>query len=169
MQTGPAGVSDAIAELYRRHHLALLRLAVLLCGDQHLGERIVSDAFAALRDRWSAPADDAAAMRYLRISVVNGVRARQRHPTIARRFLPAAEPEDRSAADYATLIAEEHREVIAALRPLRPRQREVLVLRYWSELSESDIAVTLGISPRSVNSAGSRGLNALERQLRGSS
>ena len=56
-------------------------------------------------------------------------------------------------------------EVLSALRMLPPRQREVLVLRYWSDLSERQIATTLGISEGSVKSAASRGLDRLERLL----
>jgi len=68
-------------------------------------------------------------------------------------------------ADDAVMLAEEHREVMAALRRLPRRQREVLVLRYWSELSEVQIAQTLGISAGAVKSTASRGLDALERLI----
>ena len=67
--------------------------------------------------------------------------------------------------DDAALVAEEHREVLAAMAGLAPRQREVLVLRYWSDLSEADIAETLGLSRGAVKSTASRALDALERAL----
>ena len=63
------------------------------------------------------------------------------------------------------LLAEEHREVLAALHRLPRRQREVLVLRYWSDLSEAQIALTLGISRGAVKSSASRGLDALEHLI----
>ena len=63
------------------------------------------------------------------------------------------------------MLAEEHRAVIAALHMLAPRQREVLVLRYWSHLSESEIARTLEISQGTVKSTASRALVALEKAL----
>ena len=63
------------------------------------------------------------------------------------------------------MLAEEHREVIAALHGLAPRQREVLVLRYWSNLSEAEIAAALQISQGTVKSTASRALVALERAM----
>ena len=62
-------------------------------------------------------------------------------------------------------MAEEHRELLAAVKALAPRQREVLVLRYWSGLSEAEIAQALGISPGTVKSTASRALDVLERIL----
>lgn len=63
------------------------------------------------------------------------------------------------------MLAEEHREVIVALHTLAPRQREVLVLRYWSDLSEAEIARTLDISRGTVKSTASRALVALEKAM----
>ena len=63
------------------------------------------------------------------------------------------------------MLAEEHREVIEALQRLAPRQREVLVLRYWSDLSEAEIAETLSISRGTVKSTASRALVALEKAM----
>ena len=63
------------------------------------------------------------------------------------------------------MLAEEHREVIVALHALAPRQREVLVLRYWSNLSEAEIAAALGISQGTVKSTASRALAALEKAM----
>ena len=65
------------------------------------------------------------------------------------------------------MLAEEHREVIEALHELAPRQREVLVLRYWSNLSEAEIARTLDISQGTVKSTASRALVALEKAMHG--
>ena len=67
------------------------------------------------------------------------------------------------------MLAEEHREVITALHQLAPRQREVLVLRYWSNLSEAEIARTLDISQGTVKSTASRALAALEKAMQKSS
>ena len=65
----------------------------------------------------------------------------------------------------AVLLGDEHRAVVEALRGLPRRQREVLVLRYWSDLSEAEIAAALGISRGTVKSSASRALSALEKQL----
>jgi RNA polymerase sigma factor (sigma-70 family) len=63
------------------------------------------------------------------------------------------------------LLAEAHQEVINALQRLTRRQREVLVLRYWSDLTEAQIADTLGVSRGTVKSTASRALDALGRHL----
>jgi RNA polymerase sigma-70 factor (sigma-E family) len=163
------GVSDhatALSTLYRTHRLALLRLAAFLTDDRSLAEDLVQDAFAVLHERWSTLADPAAAAGYLRSTVVNGARtAGRRRSRALRRFVPP-DPAVLPAADFAVLLAEEHREVIVALRRLSRRQREVLVLRYWCELSEAEIAQTLCVSTGTVKATASRALDALERRLK---
>ena len=143
-----------ITGLYAAHRLPLVRLAVLLVDDVASAEDVVQDAFAALA--------------YLRVSVVNTARSALRRRRTARAYSPPhdvtpASPEDRA------VLAEEHREVIDALHRLAPRQREVLVLRYWSNLSEAEIAQTLDISRGTVKSTASRALVALEKSMRTSS
>ncbi|MEA5365461.1 sigma-70 family RNA polymerase sigma factor [Amycolatopsis sp., V23-08] len=126
-----------LAEPFRAHRPGLVRLAVLLLGDRGLAEDVVQDAFVALFKRW--PLDDpAGAGGYLRVSVVNGARSAE------------------------ALLDEEHREVIAAVRQLPRRQRDVLVLRYWSGLSEAEIADTLGVSRSTVKTCASRALAKLK-------
>lgn len=151
--------------LYLTQRLALVRLAVLLVDDLPSAEDVVQDAFAALHTRWAQLRDPHAAAGYLRTSVVNGARSTLRRRRTARGYVPPPELAE-PGADDAVLLAEEHREVLAALRRLPRRQREVLVLRYWSDLSEVQIAQTLGISTGAVKSAASRGLDALERLIR---
>ena len=125
----------------------------------------MQDAFLALQRRWHA-VDPAAAAGYLRTSVVNGVRTLYRRRRVARRHLHAAGPEDDApSADLAVLLTEEQREVVAALRTLPRRQREVLVLRYWSELSEQEIADTLRVSAGTVKSTAHRALALLRGYL----
>jgi RNA polymerase sigma-70 factor (sigma-E family) len=156
---------DALIDLYRAQRLPLLRLAVLLTDDPGTAEDVVQDAFVALHRRWHA-VDPAAAAGYLRTSVVNGVRSLYRRRGVARRHLHAVGPQDDApSADLAVLLGEEHREVVTALRTLPRRQREVLVLRYWSELSEAEIAVALGIARGTVKSSASRGLASLQKRL----
>jgi RNA polymerase sigma-70 factor (sigma-E family) len=154
----------ALIDLYRVQRLPLLRLAVLLTDDAGTAEDVVQDAFLALQRRWHA-VDPAAAAGYLRTSVVNGVRTLYRRRSVARRHLHVAGPEDVPSADLAVLLTEDQREVVEALRTLPRRQREVLVLRYWSELSEAEIAAALGIARGTVKSSASRGLAALQKQL----
>jgi RNA polymerase sigma-70 factor (sigma-E family) len=153
-----------LVRLYRSHRLSLLRLAVLLTDDPGAAEDVVQDAFLALQRRWHA-VDPAAAAGYLRTSVVNGTRTLHRRRGVARRHLKSLELEDAPPADLALLLTEEHRQVVDALRTLPRRQREVLVLRYWSELSEAEIAAALGIARGTVKSSASRGLAALQQHL----
>ncbi|MCF6379765.1 SigE family RNA polymerase sigma factor [Nocardioides KLBMP 9356] len=151
-----------ITELYAAHRLSLVRLAVLLVDDIASAEDVVQDAFAALARRPGAIKDPSKALAYLRVSVVNASRSALRRRRTARAYspphaLPPPTPEDTA------VLAEEHREVFVALHALAPRQREVLVLRYWSNLSEAEIAAALGISQGTVKSTASRALAALEK------
>jgi RNA polymerase sigma-70 factor (sigma-E family) len=166
---GPAEVAAlnvAIAALYRSHRLSLLRLAAFLVDDRAIAEELVQDAFAALYQRWESLAGKSAAPSYLRATVVNGARSAQHRRGIVRRHLRDAGPDALPPADFAVLLAEEHREVVAALRRLPRRQREVLVLRYWANLGDAEIAEILGISPGTVKSTASRALDALENTLK---
>ena len=160
--------ADAAVELlFRTERLHLVRLARLLVDDRETAEDIVQDAFAALHRRWPTLSSPDAAAGYLRTSVVNGSRSALRR----RRTVRTNQRADRhamvvEAADRPVLIAAEHREVVGALLQLPRRQREVIVLRYWAELSEAEIARTLGISAGAVKSSASRGRDALAAVLR---
>ncbi len=157
---------DPVA-LFAAHRLSLVRLAVLLVDDLGTAEDLVQDAFVGFVGR-SRPLDDPdRALAYLRTAVVNNARSALRRRRTARAYVAPrdVEPDD---PDHRIILAEEHREVLAALGRLAPRQREVLVLRYWSGLSEADIADALGISRGAVKSTASRALDALESVMEGS-
>jgi RNA polymerase sigma-70 factor (sigma-E family) len=157
-----------IAQLYATQRLALVRLATLLVDDVPSAEDVVQDAFMALHRRQHTLRSPEAAAGYLRTSVVNGCRSALRRRRVRRRhpdaeLLPTGATE--SAADDRLLATEEQERVLAAVRTLPRRQREVLVLRYWADLSEADIAKTLGIAVGTVKSNASRGLARLEQLL----
>jgi RNA polymerase sigma-70 factor (sigma-E family) len=159
-----------VERLFRTHRLPMVRLAVLLVDDRGTAEDVVQEAFAALHRRWRNLSGDDAAIGYLRASVVNGARSvLRRRRTVRRHPQPSEESLTVAAADSPLLLAEEHREVLAALRRLPPRQREVIVLRYWADLGEAQIAQTLGISLGSVKSSASRGRDAIAAILGGTS
>lgn len=168
-RTGPGdpGPSDPwLVELFREHHHGLVQLAALLVDDRGTAEEIVQDAFVstALRRGRGLALDDPLA--YLRRAVANGARSALRRRGVRRRHLRSVEPPPTApGADHDVLAAAEHEPVLAALRTLSDRQREVLVLRYWSELSEVEIADALGISPGSVKTHAHRGLAELTRIL----
>ena len=155
---------DQLAELYAAHRLGLVRLAVLLVDDLASAEDVVQDAFTAFAARGDRLREPAAALGYLRVSVVNGSRSALRRRRTARGYTPPHEVEPDGPAARAVL-SEEHREVLAALAQLPERQREVLVLRYWSGLDEAEIAAALGIARGTVKSTASRALAALEKIL----
>jgi RNA polymerase sigma-70 factor (sigma-E family) len=154
-----------IPSLYEQHWRALVRLAVLLVDDVASAEDVVQDAFIGLHRRSGELRDPNAALAYVRAAVVNLSRSVIRRRQTARRHLRVAEPEATPAADHDVLLREEHRGALDAVRSLPRRQREILVLRYWSGLSEREIAETLGISAGSVKSSASRGMATLQRIL----
>jgi RNA polymerase sigma-70 factor (sigma-E family) len=164
--SAPAADVDVHA-LYTAHWRYLVRLAALLVDDVASAEDVVQDAFVALHRRSGSLRDPEAALAYLRASVVNLARSVLRRRQVARKHLKVAEPEATAAADHDVLVRDEHRAALAAVRALPRHQREVLVLRYWSGLSEREIAQTLGISAGSVKSAASRGMATLHRVLGG--
>lgn len=150
--------------LYANQWHSMVRLAILLVDDRSAAEDVVQDAFVAVYRR--PPRDNAAAVAYLRTTVLNGARGVLRRRGVARRSLPGlySRPPDDGPDDLLD-AAGDQRDVIEALRALPNRQREVLVLRYWLQLSEAEIARTLGVSPGTVKSTASRGLDALESAL----
>ena len=152
------------AELYAAHRVGLVRLAVLLVDELGAAEDVVQDAFAAFATRAGAMRDPGAALGYLRVSVVNGCRSALRRRRTARAYVPPHDVEP-DGPDARAVLSEEHREVLAALDQLPPRRREVVVLRYWSGMSEAEIASALGISRGTVKSTASRALTALEKIL----
>ncbi|NHN56752.1 SigE family RNA polymerase sigma factor [Calidifontibacter sp. DB0510] len=154
-----------LAELYREHQLPMVRLARLLVDDLASAEDVVQDAFLGLHRNAGGLRDPQAALGYLRRSVINNARSALRHRRTVRAHLKVAEPDLGPPADAPVLLAEEHSQVLQAVRALPPRQREVLVLRYWSELTEAQIADALGIRPGTVKSQASRALDALARVL----
>jgi RNA polymerase sigma-70 factor (sigma-E family) len=166
----PADLGEpGIDELYAHRRLPLVRLALLLVDDLPTAEDVVQDVFAALYRRHGerlTGLDNPDA--YLRTSVVNTSRSVLRRRRTVRAHVPEREGHAPSAEEP-VLLREEHGEVIAALHRLTRRQREVLVLRYWSHLSEAQIADTLGLSRGAVKSTASRALAALRRELEASS
>jgi RNA polymerase sigma-70 factor (sigma-E family) len=158
-----------LESLYATHWTRLVRLAVLLVDDVGLAEDVVQDAFIGLHRHQANLRSTATAAGYLRTSVVNGARTQLRRRVLSRRHL--ATLADRAVtvagADAEVILTEQNQELMAQLRRLPRRQREVLVLRYWAHLTEAEIAETLGISVGTVKSSASRGLDALEATLGG--
>lgn len=161
---GVAREATTLEGLYHAHRLALVRLAVLLVDDVATAEDCVQDAFAALHERWSRLHDVNRALGYLRTSVVNNARSVLRRRRTARLAAIPVDP-DQPSPESTAVLNDEHRAVLAALTQLAPRQREVVVLRYWADMSEAEIAETLSISRGAVKSTASRALDVLEKIL----
>jgi RNA polymerase sigma-70 factor (sigma-E family) len=159
-----APAAAQVTALYQAHVTGLVRLAMLMLGDQSSAEDVVQDAFLGLYRRWDALHDQDRAVAYARSSVLNGCRDVLRRRS---RKIPAALLEPNVAsAEAGVLLAEEHREVIAALRRLPNRQREAVVLRHCLGLPEDEVAQAMNVSKGTVKSASHRGLAALARILK---
>jgi RNA polymerase sigma-70 factor (sigma-E family) len=159
----PASIAHDLEGVYRQHYRSLVRLASLLVDDVGRCEEIVQDAFVNVWRRGPAVRADARLPAYLRSAVLNGARSHLRRRQVARRHLEAVHDPGAGAED-AGLAGDEHL-VLAALRGLPRRQREVLVLRYYLDLPEVEIADTLGIAPGSVKTHAHRGLATLATEL----
>jgi RNA polymerase sigma-70 factor (sigma-E family) len=155
---------EAVTQLYAAQYRALVRLATLLLRDVGAAEEVVQDSFIAMHGSWRRLRDPDRALAYLRQSVVNRSRSALRHRTVVQRHAPAPMP-DHASAEHGALEALEREDLIRALHLLPRRQREVLVLRYYIDLSEAQIADTIGISRGAVKSHASRGMAALRLSL----
>ena len=160
----PQAAPRTLADLYRDHRMRMVRLASLLVDDPLTAEDVVQEAFTGLHRHWSGLRDEAAAVAYLRTAVVNGSRSVLRRRRTARDYVPPHQVNARSAESLAMLSAE-HQAVVDALGTLPPRQREVLVLRYYGGLSESEIADATGISRGTVKSTASRAMDTVARVM----
>jgi RNA polymerase sigma-70 factor (sigma-E family) len=160
----PRSADEAVRLLYGTHWHQLVRLATLLTRDASVAEELVQDAFVSLHRRWSSLADPAAAHGYLRTTVVNNARSALRHRGVEERYRQPGPPEP-SGPEERAVQATEDAQVMAALRSLSRRQQEVLVLRYYADLSEQEIAGTLGMSRGAVKSHAHRGIAALREAL----
>jgi RNA polymerase sigma-70 factor (sigma-E family) len=153
-----------VTALFQAHAPGLVRLAMLMLGEQPAAEDVVQDAFLGLYRRWGSLADPGRALSYVRSSVLNGCRDALRKS--ARRHRIELIEQSTASAEASVLLAEEHREVLRALRRLPGRQREAVVLRYCLELPEAEAADAMNVSRGTVKSAASRGRAALGRILK---
>jgi RNA polymerase sigma-70 factor (sigma-E family) len=159
-----AGDRDTIvSQLFIGHHRRLVGLASLLVDDRRTAEDVVQEAFAGLYRRWRHVRDADAAVRFLNKSVVNGgrdvLRRRRRSSTADLRLVPRSELLE--SAEHTVVERHEADQLWAAITALPMRQRQVLVLRYYLDQSEDEIADTLGVSRGSVKKHASRGIAAL--------
>lgn len=150
----PANETAAFTAVYEARYAHLLRLARLV-GDSGRGEEIVQDAFVQLYRRWARVEQP---VPWLRAAVISGCRSAGRRRAVARRHdttsLDDVQPDDGDALA-----------VRDALRTLTPRQRAAVVLRYFDDLPEREIAAALGCRPGTVKSLLARALPRLREAL----
>lgn len=158
----------AVEELYAAHYLSLVRLSVLLVWDVETVVEVVQDSFVAMHGKWRGLRDPDKGLAYLRQTVVNRSRSVLRHRAVQARHVPPVS-RDQPGADEDNDARERRNQVLDAMRDLPDREREVLALRYYLDMSEAEIADTLGISRGAVKSHASRGVSALRHLLKDAS
>jgi RNA polymerase sigma-70 factor (sigma-E family) len=155
----------AVTDLFRQHHLELVRLALVMVGDLATAEDVVQDAFERLYHGWSGLREPSNALAYARSSVINGCRSVMRRSAVARKHAPELAGTSGTATAGTGSAGDDHADLAVALRLLPRRQREVLVLRYYLDLDVAEIAGILRIAPSAVRSTCARGLAKLARAL----
>jgi RNA polymerase sigma-70 factor (sigma-E family) len=154
----------AVTELYSLHYGTLVRLAVLLVRDVPTAEDVVQDSFVAMHDGWQRLRDAESALAYLRQAVLNRSRSVLRHRAVVEKYPEKPSP-DMPSAEHGALVQLERSAVIATLRKLPGRQREAIVLRYYADFSEAEVAAAMGISCGAVKSHTARAMAALRADL----
>jgi RNA polymerase sigma factor (sigma-70 family) len=152
----PADAGRAAEELFRSSYVPMVRLARFLVGRTDVAEELVQDAFVRVAPKLGAIE---APRAYLRVAVVNACRSWQRKQGRERSAISVL------ADDREPVVSERPCELTDALARLRGRQRVAIVLRYWDDLPEAEIADLLGCRPGTVKSLLSRGLAALREEL----
>ena len=152
------------AALYAAHYQSLVGIAVVMLRDVATAEEVVQDSFVAMHANWRRLRDSGKALSYLRQCVVNKSRSVLRHRIIVDRHALQPLP-DMPSAEQGAMALLERSEVVAALHGLSARQREALVLRYYAEFSEAQIASAMGISRGAVKSHTARAISALRDVL----
>ncbi|RCH65310.1 SigE family RNA polymerase sigma factor [Streptomyces sp. SDr-06] len=151
---------DHLTETYRAHYRSLLGLAALLLDDTASCEDVVQEAFIRVHSARSRVREPEKTLAYLRQTVVNLSRSALRRRILGLKLLSKPMP-DMASAEEGAYDQLERDALIKAMRGLQRRQREVLVLRYFADMTEAQVAETLGISLGSVKAYGSRGIAAL--------
>jgi len=155
----------AVTELYSLHYQRLVRLAALLVRDVPTAEDVVQDSFVAMHDGWQRLRDAESALAYLRQAVLNRSRSVLRHRAVVAKHPEKPSP-DMPSAEHGALVQLERSAVAATLRKLPGRQREAIVLRYYADFSEAEVAAAMGISCGAVKSHTARAMAALRADLK---
>ncbi|MFE0764596.1 SigE family RNA polymerase sigma factor [Streptomyces smyrnaeus] len=155
---------DHLTETYRAHYKSLLGLAALLLDDTASCEDVVQEAFIRVHSARKRVRDPEKTLAYLRQTVVNLSRSALRRRILGLKLLSKPMP-DMASAEEGAYEQLERDQLIQAMRGLQRRQREVLVLRYFADMTEAQVAEVLGLSLGSVKAYGSRGIAALRTAM----
>jgi RNA polymerase sigma-70 factor (sigma-E family) len=158
------GAELAVGALYQTSALGLIRLAYVMLGDRPSAEDVVQEAFCSLYRRWDRLTQVGSAVSYVRSSVLNGCRSVLRHRAAVRRSVAYQRPDP--SAEAVAIGGVEREQVIRAVRALPDRQREAVVLQFYLDLPDEEIARDMGIGCSTVRSTMHRALEALGRALK---
>ena len=161
---GEPDAAVSVERLFRAEARALVGMLTVYVGDRALAEDLAQEAFARVQRSWDQIRDRDRAIAYLRTVAFNLARSALRRRRV---FAPMRDMASTVMSEDAVLLTEDQDAVISAVRRLPRQQRACVVLRYYGELGIDAIAETLGISPNSVKTHLSRGLDALKTSLEG--
>lgn len=153
-------VTQSFDDFYREHHAEAVRWATALVGRRDVAEDLAQDALERTGRRLSELEESAA---YLRRSVVNACRSWHRSHRRELRRMRLAAPTDEASGPIE--VSAPSREVLAAVQMLPYPQRAAVVLRFWADWSDVDIATSLGCKPASVRVLVHRGIARLREEL----
>ena len=156
---------DALVALYADHAKALVEMLWVFVGSRAEAEDLCHDAFVRLHRVWRRIDHGDNVGSYLRTTAFNLARSSLRRRSVVRRLAPPPDRQASPAADENVELRADQRTLLASIRRLPRRQRECIVLRYWQDLTEPQIATTLGISVSSVKTHLRRATQTLEQHL----
>lgn len=155
----------SLGDLYERTAPSAVRFAYVVSGDREMAQDLVHDAFARVAGRFHHLRKPDAFEAYLRRTIVNLFTSQLRHRRVERAYGEVRRPDP--PADHAIDDVAERDRMWGALATLPRRQRAAVVLRFYEDLTEREVADLLGCSTHAVNSLVERGMAAL-RELMGS-
>lgn len=165
--TVDVGRDEAIPVLFQAHCADLVRLGYALTGDRGAAEEAAQDAFISLYRNWKSLRDRSATQAYLRVAVVNRCRSVHRRRARTVRATEPLRPDlvALPGVDADVLAHDASHRIAVQVRALPQRQREVIVCRYYLDLTERQTAEMLAVSVGSVKKHASRALAKLHDQL----
>jgi RNA polymerase sigma-70 factor (ECF subfamily) len=154
-----------VEELYATHAQGAVRLAYLLVGDREIAQEIAQEAFLRAFGRFADMRKSSSFPNYLKSTIVNLARKHFKRRGLERLYVERLRA--RPTQSVAPVNVEQRDMVVQALLKVPERQRAALVLHYYEDLSEYQVAGLLGVSDQAARSVVARGRKALREQLGG--